>query len=259
MSKMKDFIKTMTRHFGFEIKRYTDKVSSDMEMAFPPDFDSTSNNIIRQVQPFTQTSQERIFVLYESVKYIVKHKIPGDIVECGVWKGGSMMAVALTLIHCGKQDRDLYLYDTFEGMTPPSEQDIDYKGVSASDIIIQNSKGNNSFRWNYVPIDEVKSNVTSTGYSPKKIHFIKGKVEDTLPKYAPKKIAILRLDTDWYESTRHELNTLFPLISKGGVLIIDDYGHFFGARKAVDEYFQENNVKILLNRIDYTGRIGVIL
>ena len=69
----------------------------------------------------------------------------------------------------------------------------------------------------------------------------------------------MRLDTDWYESTKHELTHLFPLLSSGGVIIIDDYGHWQGAKKAVDEYFEENNIKILLNRIDYTGRVGIKL
>jgi O-methyltransferase len=78
-----------------------------------------------------------------------------------------------------------------------------------------------------------------------------------LPEFAPECISLLRLDTDWYESTRHELIHLFSRISKGGVIIIDDYGHWKGAREAVDEYIRENNIKILLNRIDYTGRIGV--
>jgi O-methyltransferase len=84
-----------------------------------------------------------------------------------------------------------------------------------------------------------------------------GKVEDTFPKDTPDKIAILRLDTDWYESTRHELIHLYPKLSIGGVLIIDDYGHWEGARKAVDEYINDNTLRILLNRIDYTGRIAV--
>jgi hypothetical protein len=89
------------------------------------------------------------------------------------------------------------------------------------------------------------------------VRLVKGKVEDTVPKNAPEKIALLRLDTDWYESTRHELVHLFPRLLPGGVLIIDDYGHWQGARKAVDEYIAGNQVKILLNRVDYTGRIGV--
>ena len=91
----------------------------------------------------------------------------------------------------------------------------------------------------------------------KNIIYIKGKVEETIPEIIPGKISLLRLDTDWYESTLHNLNHLFPLLSKGGILILDDYGHWQGARKAVDEYLEKNNVKILLNRIDYTGRIAV--
>ena len=84
-------------------------------------------------------------------------------------------------------------------------------------------------------------------------------MEETIPTHIPHAISLLRLDTDWYESTKHELTHLFPLLSPGGVIIIDDYGHWQGAKKAVDEYFEENKIKILLNRIDYTGRIGVKL
>ena len=76
-----------------------------------------------------------------------------------------------------------------------------------------------------------------------------------IPKYLPGEIALLRLDTDWYKSTQHELIHLYPLLVGSGVLIIDDYGHWQGAKKAVDEYFSDK--KILLNRIDYTGRISI--
>jgi len=87
--------------------------------------------------------------------------------------------------------------------------------------------------------------------------FIQGKVEDTLPKITPEKISLLRLDTDWYESTYQELLHLFPKLSKGGTIIIDDYGHWKGAREAVDDYFKEKGIKILLNRIDEIGVIGI--
>ncbi len=80
---------------------------------------------------------------------------------------------------------------------------------------------------------------------------------DTIPKNVPEKISILRLDTDWYESTKHELNNLFPRLVSGGILIIDDYGHFQGSKKAVDEYFEENKISSFLFRIDYTGRLFV--
>jgi hypothetical protein len=91
------------------------------------------------------------------------------------------------------------------------------------------------------------------------MHFVKGKVEDTIPASTPDRIAILRLDTDWYASTRHELEHLYPLLAPGGVLIIDDYGHWEGCRQAVDEYFASRNLQVLLNRVDYTGRIAVKL
>lgn len=227
---------------------------------FPPDFDQETINSIVSVRPYTLTSPERIYALCEAVKYIVNSKIPGDIVECGVWKGGSMIAVARTLIELNDWSRNLYLFDTFEGMTEPSEKDVDYKGFSASKSLTSSSKEEdiNSI-WCYAPLDAVKMAFKSVDYDNNKIHFVKGKVEETIPSEAPKTISLLRLDTDWYESTKHELIHLFPRISPGGVIIIDDYGHWQGARKAVDEYIEQNKIQILLNRIDYTGRIGVVL
>jgi len=115
----------------------------------------------------------------------------------------------------------------------------------------------NLSHWTEVSLEEVKNNISSIGYDKKKIHFIKGKVEETLPKNNPEKISILRLDTDFYASTLHELNHLFPLLSVGGVLIIDDYDWWQGQRKAIDEYFSKNKIKILLNKIDQSARIGV--
>jgi O-methyltransferase len=248
-------IRKLVRLCGFDVVRYDGRTAGAQ---IPLDFDQASIETILSVSPFTQTSPERIFALCNAVKYIVANKIPGAMVECGVWKGGSMAAIARTLIQLEDYSRDLYLYDTFEGMTRPGEKDIDYTGVPASILISKMSKGRKGWRWNYVPLDEVKRYVLSIGYSEEKFHFIKGEVVVTLPSEAPQCISLLRLDTDWYESTRHELVTLFPRISPGGVLIIDDYGHFAGARQAVDEYIQEHRIPMLLHRIDYTGRIGVV-
>jgi hypothetical protein len=103
----------------------------------------------------------------------------------------------------------------------------------------------------------VQRNLAGTGYDLASVKFIKGKVEETIPAHAPARIALLRLDTDWYESTRHELAHLFPRLVPGGVLILDDYGHWQGSRRAVDEYMAEHGIPILLNRVDYTARIAV--
>jgi hypothetical protein len=203
------------------------------------------------------TSRERIYALIQAVRYVVQHNIPGDIVECGVWRGGSMMAVAKTLVSLNHFDRELYLFDTFEGMSKPTEVDVYYDGRKASDRFKQAAINDTSSDWSYIPLEEVKRALYSTGYDHKKIHFVKGMVEETIPNNAPDTISILRLDTDWYESTKHELTHLFPRLSRKGIIIIDDYGHWEGARKATDEYILQNNLCIFLNRIDSTGRIGI--
>jgi hypothetical protein len=224
---------------------------------FPPDFDAATIDICRFARSFTMTSNERIFSLCRSVEYIVQHNIPGDIVECGVWKGGSMMAIARTLTNKGVTRR-LYLFDTFEGMSEPTDADKNIRGQLATDALATENR-DTSWNWAYSPLEEVKEHLRETGYDQSQVVFVKGKVEDTIPAQAPAQISLLRLDTDWYESTYHELVHLYPRLSVGGILIIDDYGHWEGARRAVDQYLAEENLKLLLNRIDYTGRIGVKL
>lgn len=222
---------------------------------FPPDFRAEEKDIIRAVVPWTMTSPERIKALIQGVKYVSAHAIPGDIVECGVWKGGSMAAAARTLVKSQDLERDLYLFDTFEGMCAPTAQDRDFKGKPAADILRETPESSCAD----APLESVKKVLSETGYPKEKVHFVPGRVETTIPAGAPEVIALLRLDTDWYESTKHELTHLFPRLSRGGVLIIDDYGHWAGAQQACDEYFTQNRVPILLNRIDYTGRIALKL
>jgi O-methyltransferase len=229
----------------------------EMPEKFAPDVPLQSINTYKKVQPYTMTSAERIFSLCDAVKYIYDQKIEGDIVECGVWKGGSMMAIAETLINLGDTSRYLYLFDTFEGMTPPSKNDVDISGIAAEELLSKSEKTQDTSVWCCAGLDVVKQGLGMVNYPKDKIHYVQGMVEETIPEHAPEKIALLRLDTDWYESTKHEMEHLFPRLVKGGILIIDDYGHWQGARKAVDEYLAHNQVRIFLNRIDYTGRIAV--
>lgn len=252
ISMLKRATRALVRMTGYDIVPALSRTPSDPY----PDIDAATLEMYRSVRPFTMTSRERILALRSSVQYVVKHDIPGDIVECGVWKGGSMMAVALTLRQCDVEHRRLHLFDTFEGMPPPGPNDVEFRGESASNILAREEKLTSTV-WAISPLDEVKRNLKSTGYPESKLVFVKGLVEVTLPAYAPDRISILRLDTDWYESTYHELVHLYPRLSVGGVLIIDDYGHWAGARRAVDQYVSENRVRLLLNRIDYTGRICV--
>ncbi len=244
-------VKDVFQLFGLEVTR------CKTEEMFPPDVDPKFVKIYKKVRPFTMTSPERIFALCEGVRYVCDKHIEGEVVECGVWKGGSSMAAAEVLLTMGDTSRDLFLFDTFEGMSLPTENDVDVAGVTAESLLKESDRQVEESVWCRATLDVVKAALGSTGYPVEKTHFIKGMVEQTIPHAAPEKIAILRLDTDWYVSTKHEMEHLFPRLSKGGILIIDDYGHWQGARKAVDEYLEKNEVKILLNRIDYTGRIAV--
>lgn len=213
-----------------------------------PDFTAADRALMARVRPYTMTTLERVTGLSQAVRYLVRAKIPGAMAECGVWKGGSMMVVALTLLEVGEV-RDLYLFDTFEGMTPPTEHDVTYAGVTATELL---ASPTGRMR-HEASMDQVRFAVASTGYPMDRVHLIPGPVETTLPGQAPDRFALLRLDTDFYSSTAHELMHLYPSLSAGGVLIVDDYGAFLGARQAVDEYFRDTPV--LLHRVDWTGRL----
>ncbi len=213
-------------------------------------------NIINQTKDFTLTNPERLVSLIRAVDYIESNNIAGSIVECGVWKGGSIMSILKTLKNRDSTNREIYLYDTFEGMSEPTEKDESFRGESANKAFNKKDEFWERIKC-FSTLEEVESNIKTINYPSKKIKFIKGKVEDTIPGNAPNKIAILRLDTDWYESTLHELEHLYPRLVPGGVLIIDDYGHWKGCKKAVDEYLAKNDISLLLHRIDYTCRISV--
>ncbi|OEK08837.1 macrocin O-methyltransferase [Flavivirga aquatica] len=221
------------------------------------DFSDEDNEIVSFVKPYTMTSPERIKALLDAVRYVANNNIEGDYVECGVWKGGSTLAVAKMFSKLNKKEKTLWLYDTFEGMSEPTKFDLDINGKKASDRLKKEDK-KTSWVWALSELEEVKKTMKLANYPKSKIKFIKGKVEDTLLEAnKPNQISILRLDTDWYESTKIELELLYPKVVKGGIIIIDDYGHWKGSKKAVDEYIDKNNLNVFLNRIDYTGRLIV--
>ena len=250
---MKKWLIRTAHKMGYQV------IKTGGPVRLPADFDPLHCRIYEKVKDRTMTSPERIYSLIEAVQYIGRNNIPGAIVECGVWKGGSMMAAAETLISQSDTTRELFLYDTFEGMSDPGELDKTRLGESAVGLMESNTDKEKNTVWAYSTLDTVKEGMAATGYPNPKIRYIRGKVEDTIPGTIPGAggIAVLRLDTDWYESTRHELEHLFPLLNTNGVLILDDYGHWQGARKAVDEYFDKHPQPILLNRIDETGRIAI--
>lgn len=234
----------MLKILGFTIMRkehnpYYDKTTEE---------DRIFRKIYNFCKDYTLTDIQRMFALYNAVKYLVKADIKGDFVECGVWRGGSSMLMVKTLLELGITDRKIFLYDTFEGMTRPKNDEYNLKnGKKAIDDYKENKC--------IATIDEVRKNMAKTGYPTDNIVFVKGDVLQTIPEISPNSIALLRLDTDWYESTRHELTHLYPLLNRHGVLIIDDYDAWSGSKKATDEYFSK--IPILLNRIGTSGRIAI--
>jgi hypothetical protein len=229
-------------------RRLLERTGWTLRAPYPPDFDRELISIIERSGPYTVTSHERLAAMVSSVEHVVRAGLPGAIVECGVWKGGSMMAAALALRQLGADDRDLYLFDTFEGMPEPGPHDVETGTArAAADQLVEINA------WCRVSAEEVRANVLSTGYPESRVHLVEGRVEDTLPREAPAQIAVLRLDTDWYSSTAHELRHLYPRLAAGGILLVDDYGAWSGARKAVDEYFAGQTP--FLHRVDYTARL----
>lgn len=251
---IKQNILKFVNKLGYSISRVDSYTSYNNEVALRREIRDVEFWEIHDLcRPYTMTSIERMYALHNAVKYVLANDIKGDFVECGVWRGGCIMWIAYMLSNRGIKDRKLFLYDTFEGMTKPAETDIDPKGESAQAIFNKLRK----VGWCLADLNDVQNNMQATKYPTENIVYVKGKVEETLPAKMPGMISLLRLDTDWYESTLHELTHLYPILSKNGVLIIDDYGHWEGCRKAVDEYFDKDKDSVVLNRIDYCGRIGL--
>ena len=227
--------------------------------AFSPEF----LEIWRKVQPFTMTSPERGYALWSAVNAIIDQDMPGALVECGVWRGGSAMLMALTLLQRGSANKEIILFDTFSGMTEPGPEDTDLHG-DAADALMQGVKGQDLAELvrAEAPLDAVREAVESTGYDMRLVRFVRGDVRQTLALTQTLNIALLRLDTDFYDSTLAELRYLYPRLVRDGVLIIDDYGHWAGARQAVEDYFADPETpyrRPVLWRIDYTGRAGTKL
>lgn len=245
---MKRFVKGVLAGLGVEIRR----LPSKEELPFP---EASSGDIafLEKFSPYTMSSVARQWALLRAIDYVDANSIPGDIVECGVWRGGNMMMASAR--RSGRDvARQIYLFDTFAGMSEPTDADVSLDGVSAKPRYLAEVRDDHN-EWCFASIEDVRSNFDMFGLAEPTL--IKGKVEDTLLDEAnlPNEIAVLRLDTDWYESTRAELEILYPRLARGGVLIVDDYGHWQGARRAVDEYFGERLP--LLMAADYTCRVAV--
>jgi hypothetical protein len=197
-----------------------------------------------------------LWSLYKSIEYLVKNKIPGDIAECGVWSGGAMLLAAFALRHFGDTSRKIYLYDTFAGMPRPDAVDKRWDG--ADPLPTWEKHQEEGSQWGFGgTLEMVRDVMRGSAYPEDKLIFVEGMVEDTIPGTMADQLALLRLDTDFYKSTHHELTHLYPTLASGGILIIDDYGQFQGSRLATDQYIAENQLRVFLNRVDDGVRLVV--
>ena len=211
---------------------------------------------VLKAKPYSMTSGTRLAHTYTTIQDLDARGITGDIVECGVWKGGHII---MSWLANTNTKRNFWLYDTFEGMAEPTEYDVNARTKELATVKYNQTKTDTHVDWCYASLEDVKKCCQSSGLDINAFTFIKGDVCETLkdPSNRPTQISVLRLDTDWYQSTKTELHWLYPVLSNNGVLIIDDYGHWQGSRKAVDEYFAKNPYKPLFNVVDFTGRSAI--
>jgi hypothetical protein len=250
MRGLRDVVRDQLRTRGWE------KAAGQVAQTWDPAVEATQ----RAVAPYTLTSPERVGALVEAVRYVVAAQLPGAFVECGVWRGGSALAVLRTLVELGVHDREVWLYDTFTAMPSPTDRDVDLHGVSALQMHAAYAADPSVLdpAYDYLPLDEVRGLLLATGYPAEQVRFVQGLVEQTVPAQAPDRIALLRLDTDYYTSTKHELEHLAPRLCPGGVLLVDDYGHWRGSKDATDEWLATLPHPLLLQRIDYAARLAVM-
>lgn len=210
----------------------------------------------------TMISINHLNFLKNIIKEINDTNISGDIIECGVWKGGCSMWMMI----CQKEYnmfRKFYLYDTFDGMTFPDSNKDAKEAVEIYNKINQGvyerpyDRWHKEKKWAFAPIDLVKQNIKLTNYDESNISYVIGDVCETLNTNIPSEISILRLDTDWYNSTKKELDTLFPLVVRNGYIIVDDYYAWKGSKTATDEFLKINSDKITIIDTKITGGIFV--
>jgi hypothetical protein len=209
----------------------------------------TDLDIIRQVQAHTMLSNTQLAFLLRTISLIVHKQIPGDIVECGVWRGGASALMARKLYEMGETTRNIWMYDTFAGMVDPTEIDYSlYYNKSAESLLKSSNKA--SHIWALASKEHVSRVMEMSLYPEERIHLVEGDICQTLRVQKPSQIALLRLDTDWYESTKNELCELVPLLAPGAIVVIDDYGIWAGSRAATEEYFLANPPRPIIEFID---------
>ena len=254
VSIIRKYLKKFLYSRGFKLTRITKDPDKPIELS------DEENEIIDYVRSHDLSMCTTLNLQQTAIaaKYIAINNIPGDFVECGVFRGGNAL-IAAKIFKIHKSEKKVYLFDTFTGMAEPTVYDFNTRSKSTALNKYLLQKRENYTNWAYASIEEVKGNFQKLNLLTSNVIFVKGKVEDTLDQEnnIPHTISFLRLDTDWYESTKKELENLYEKLVPGGILVVDDYGFFDGARKAFDEYFVKHSPPPFLSVIDGGARIGV--
>ena len=244
----KTFIRRiLERHLGLEVRR-------KQPLQFPFGLDEEDRRLIQVVmdEQLSMVSFEALCTTALACRHVLREGIPGAFVECGVWRGGNGLIAASAFDRAGQRERGIFLYDTFSGMTRPSEID----GATALREYLDADRETHN-AWCYEDLENVQRTFARFELLGA-VHLVPGDVRTTLKEdRIPDCVSVLRLDTDWYETTAVEMAALFPRLSKGGILIIDDYDAWPGARAAVDEYFREHPPFPYLQPVAGKGRIGI--
>jgi O-methyltransferase len=254
MIYLKSIVKKVLRIFNLELRTL-------VAIKFPPELSIQEIQAITYVKNnhLTMGSILKLIDTAMAVKYIIKNNISGDFVECGVWRGGHSI-LAKKIFELNGSDKKVWMFDTFTGMSKPNAVDAKISKPDKAIIKYNLTKNKNFTSWCYAPLNIVINNCIKANINLKQIYFIKGDVLKTLNKEnLPESISFLRLDTDFYKSTKKELEILYPRIAKNGVITIDDYGSWQGSRKAVDEYFLKNKVNLFFNIVNYSQRTAIKL
>ena len=250
MNMLRKVIKSFFYFLGFKLV----KVKKSAGLDFPVEISNSEVKLIENASRYSMTGTLRMWALLNAIKYVNANNIHGDIVECGVWRGGNLILAAQALDE-SKRSRKVWGYDTFSGMTEPTIFDTHLDGTHVSHKLIKSVKDEKRENIHAVASKDLVLSHLRKNLVDQLVKLVEGPVEETLlnEQNLPKSISVLRLDTDWYQSTKAELEILYPRLAQGGVLIIDDYGHYSGARKAVDEYF--GSQKPWMQYVDYSCRL----
>ncbi len=259
--KVMDFAKSRVQNILSGMGYALVRSKNHKEPPFPIEFSVEDRDLVRDViaSNLSMVSLEGLCSTLAACKYVCERDVEGDFVECGVWRGGNAL-IAAEIFRRYNSSKRVYLFDTFRGMTEPSIEDTSLADGTSALGEFQSSDRGDYNAWCFSSEEEVRNAFRSRELLSDRVVFVAGDVEKTLDDTdnLPNSISLLRLDTDWYESTRKELEVLYPLLSQGGCLIVDDYGVWSGAKKATDEYFQQATYsKPFFHVTDNTRRIAV--